>query len=101
MPSKSDQTIITEVIGIIAGTLSFSAGIPQVVSIFKNKSDRISPAFLYILLTASIFWIVYALLINIWSEDSDYTGIALIVFQSITFTTLLIIIIKLSMMNKK
>jgi uncharacterized protein with PQ loop repeat len=102
MTNQNQKTLVTEIVGTSAGILSVSAGIPQIVSIFKNKNDKISPAFLYILICASSLWLTYAILINVWrgEDESPYRGIALIIFQSINFISLLIIISKIAQLKK-
>ena len=97
MPSSS-QTLITETIGLIAGILTASSGIPQVISIYHNNNDSISPSFLYILFIGGILWLIYAILLNTWrgKDDSIYTAISLIIFQSLTTLTIILILLKMS-----
>jgi uncharacterized protein with PQ loop repeat len=100
--SSSQKTIITEVIGILAGSLTASSALPQVISIFRYNTDSISMTFLYLFLAGTFTWLVYAILLNVWrgTEDSAYTAISLIIFQSVSLVLITMMVIKLSLIQK-
>jgi uncharacterized protein with PQ loop repeat len=101
--SSSQKTLITEIIGIIAGVLTASSAIPQVVSIFKYNVDSISMTFLYLLLSGTITWLIYAVLLNVWrgKDDSPYTAISLIIFQCLSLTLVSMMVIKLRLIQNR
>lgn len=52
-------------IGLIAGALTTSSFLPQVIKAWKTKSTKDISLHMYIVLTTGVFlWMVYGLLIN-------------------------------------
>lgn len=53
------------IIGIIAGILTTSSFIPQIIKILKTKKVRDLSLFMFVLFTAGIFlWLIYGILIE-------------------------------------
>ena len=105
MVQKGARTVTTETIGIVAGVLTAVATVPQAISLFKHNSDSIHPLFLFILLTASALWLLYAVLTNVWRGDDEsvYTGLALIIFQTLGVLVVSVLLLKVDHIrsNKK
>lgn len=57
-----------EYIGLIAGFLTTSAFVPQIIQIFKTKSTKDVSLLMYIIFTIGLFiWLVYGYLIDSYS----------------------------------
>lgn len=58
---------ITQIIGIVAGILTATSLIPQLVKIIKEKkADDVSPMMLIILLAGLGLWATYGFMIEDW-----------------------------------
>lgn len=96
--SSQTRTIVQETIGATAGVLTIVAGIPQLIKIFRENTDRLSLAFLYLLLAGALLWFLYSILLNSWRapSESKYKGLALVVFELLTIIFIVIVIVKIS-----
>lgn len=66
-----------EIVGTIAGILTTIASLPQIIKILRTKSSTdISKGTYVLLLTGTIIWLIYGILIK---------SIPLIIFNAITF----------------
>jgi MtN3 and saliva related transmembrane protein len=66
-----------EIVGTIAGILTTIASLPQIIKILRTKSSTdISKGTYTLLLTGTIIWLIYGILIK---------SIPLIIFNAITF----------------
>lgn len=54
-------------IGVIAGTLTTIAFLPQVFQVLKTKSTQDISLVMYVVFTTGVvFWLIYGILLNAW-----------------------------------
>jgi MtN3 and saliva related transmembrane protein len=59
--------LLNDSIGIIAGTLTTLAFLPQVLQVIKTKSTEDISLVMYIVFTAGVaFWLIYGILLGAW-----------------------------------
>lgn len=80
-----------EILAYLAGAFCLTSFIPQIVTSFKRKTQKLNPLFLIILLIGMVFWVVYGVLLFL--EDKDNTqGVGIIVSSSLQCIGILIIL---------
>jgi MtN3 and saliva related transmembrane protein len=58
---------MTDLIGMIAGTLTTIAFVPQVWRVWKTRSTRDISLSMYLVFTAGVvFWLAYGLMLGAW-----------------------------------
>ncbi len=58
---------MSDLVGMIAGTLTTLAFVPQVWRVWKTKSTRDISLSMYLVFTAGVaFWLAYGLLLGAW-----------------------------------
>ncbi|OHD12494.1 MAG: hypothetical protein A2086_10475 [Spirochaetes bacterium GWD1_27_9] len=86
----------SEIVGIIAGCLTTTAFLPQLIKILKDKSAKDVSLLMYIIFCSGIIlWLIYGILIN---------SFPIILFNSITFILnflILLTIIKNNLSQKR
>ena len=77
--------MLNDSIGIIAGTLTTIAFLPQVIQVVKTKStDDISLVMYVVFITGVAFWLLYGILLGAWP---------VIVANIVTFILALIVLV--------
>ena len=63
--------------------------------------DTIENLFLYILFAGALLWFVYTVLLNVWwgVDDSPYTAISLMVYQTVRLIFVTLLLVKLHMIH--
>jgi MtN3 and saliva related transmembrane protein len=77
--------LLNDSIGIIAGTLTTIAFLPQVIQVLKTKStDDISLVMYVVFITGVVFWLLYGILLGAWP---------VIIANIVTFILALIVLV--------
>ena len=77
--------MLNDSIGIIAGTLTTIAFLPQVIQVVKTKStDDISLVMYVVFITGVAFWLLYGILLGAWP---------VIIANIVTFILALIVLV--------
>jgi MtN3 and saliva related transmembrane protein len=77
--------LLNDSIGIIAGTLTTIAFLPQVIQVLKTKStDDISLVMYVVFITGVAFWLLYGILLGAWP---------VIIANIVTFILALIVLV--------
>ncbi|MEO6022049.1 MAG: SemiSWEET transporter [Burkholderiales bacterium] len=77
--------MVTDIIGMCAGTLTTAAFLPQVFQVIKTRSTQDISLVMYLIFTTGIvFWLAYGLLLGAWP---------VIIANIITFILALIVLV--------
>ena len=77
--------MLNDSIGIIAGTLTTIAFLPQVIQVLKTKStEDISLVMYVVFITGVVFWLLYGILLGAWP---------VIIANIVTFILALIVLV--------
>jgi MtN3 and saliva related transmembrane protein len=77
--------LLNDSIGIIAGTLTTIAFLPQVIQVLKTKStEDISLVMYVVFITGVAFWLIYGILLGAWP---------VIIANIVTFILALIVLV--------
>jgi MtN3 and saliva related transmembrane protein len=77
--------LLNDSIGIIAGSLTTIAFLPQVIRVLKTKSTEDISLVMYIVFTTGVvFWLVYGILLGAWP---------VIIANVVTFMLALIVLV--------
>ncbi len=61
----SDNLLITEMIGLIAGVFTTIAYLPQVIKVVKTKSTEDISLWMFVIMNTGIaMWLIYGILLN-------------------------------------
>ncbi len=79
------ENLLKDSIGIIAGTLTTIAFLPQVIQVLKTKStEDISLVMYVVFITGVAFWLIYGILLGAWP---------VIIANIVTFILALIVLV--------
>jgi len=71
-----------EIVGIVAGALSCTTFLPQVVKTYKSKSTKDVSLVMFIIATvSSALWLIYGILIDSFSVT--FTNVIVFIFSAI------------------
>jgi MtN3 and saliva related transmembrane protein len=79
------EGLLNDSIGIIAGTLTTIAFLPQVIHVLKTKSTEDISLMMYVVfITGIVFWLIYGILLGAWP---------VIIANVVTFILALIVLV--------
>lgn len=92
---------INNIIWYIAGSLTTLSFIPQIYSIYFNKTNKINILFILLLFFSIILWFIYAILIKIKNNNRlKNVKISMFIWNILSIIFIILILIQLSI-NKK